>query len=52
MSRASCHSAFVYRMPEGLPMSGKTRIEAKLGAILDDSDFLGKPLEYPLIQFT
>jgi hypothetical protein len=39
-------------MPEGLPMPGKIRIEAKPGAILDDSEFLEKPVEHPLIQFT
>jgi hypothetical protein len=37
-------------MTEGSPRLGKVWIESKLGAVLDDSEFLGKPIDDPFIR--
>jgi hypothetical protein len=37
-------------MTEGLPRLGKVRIGSKVGAILDESEFLGKPIEDPFVR--
>jgi hypothetical protein len=45
ISHADRHSTQACPISEGLPISGTFAIEAKLGPILDDSEFLGKPIE-------
>jgi hypothetical protein len=51
MTLATHRSAEQCQGSEGLPRPGIFPIEAKLGIIVDESKFIGKSIEYRLIQF-